>query len=61
MPPRKPKGTHGKSMQVWAWLGVAGHAWSHPTKKRSLRCYLSWVDISRQKMKEIDAYFERYL
>lgn len=36
-------------------MGVAGHAEAHPTKCSSLPYYISLMDISTQKIKEIDS------
>ena len=52
MPQGLPKGIPGKSK---AYFGMAGHAWTHPTEICSLTCYLSLLDISIQKIKEINA------
>ena len=48
MPQRLSKGTTGKGRQVWALLNT----WIHPTKNSA---YLSLVNISLQKIQEIDA------
>ena len=44
------KGPPGKSGQVWVWLGMPEHL----TKSSSLKCYLSLVKISLQKIKYTD-------
>ena len=47
----QPKGTTSKFKEVG---GMAGNAWTNPTKIGSLTCYLSLVDIFMNKIEETD-------
>ena len=50
--PDQPKSL--KKVQVS--LGVAGPVWTHPIKNTSLGCYLSFMNTSIQKIKDIDGF-----
>lgn len=59
MLPRLTKGTSEKSGQVWAWLDMSGHTQSNESS--SLAWYLSLVNISMEKIKDIDALLSEIL
>ena len=52
VPSKLLKKIPSKSKHVGAWLGT----WTPPTEISGLRCYLSLLNISMQKIKDIDAF-----
>ena len=54
-----PQTNQRPSEQVSTCLGMDRHVWTHPTKSSSLRCYLYLVNISMQKIKDVEAFPSR--
>ena len=51
--------TNQRPEQVSTYLGMDRHVWTHATKSSSLRCYLYLVNISMQKIKDVEAFPSR--
>ena len=61
LPGNTPKTTEKYPWKILASLGMARHAWIHPTKSSRLTRYLFLVNISMQKIKDIHAFLPEIL
>ena len=62
LPKNAPKTTRRDDWYVQASLPVGGNARAYPTRRSSLKCYLSLVNMSIQKkIKKMTYYFQKYL